>query len=435
MNWNGKKVTVMGLGLLGRGVGDTAYIAEQGADIIVTDKKSAEVLAPSVEKLKEFSNIQFVLGEHREEDFIGRDIIVKGAGVPDESPFLEAARNDGARVVMSAAVFREESTLPMIGVTGTRGKTTTTYLIEHVLREAGKATLLGGNIRGVSNLQLLKEVEGKEVGVFELDSWQLQGFGEAKVSPHISVFTSFMPDHMDYYKGDVVRYFGDKANIFHWQEEGDVLVIADSVVDEVFDYFNQHGIARDVVIAKVGDIPSAWHPALVGEHNQSNAACAYHALTAYGLSDAEIESGMKSFKGVPGRLEFLGEAGGVLVYNDATSTTPDAAIAGVRAVKERGQVVLIAGGADKGLSLDRFGGVLKECKGVVLLEGTGTERLKAYTDAPIFDALEDAVSAAFGMCAAGDVLLFSPGFASFGMFQNEYERNDQFVALVKQVTA
>lgn len=431
MNWKGKKVTVMGLGLLGRGVGDTAYIAEQGADVIVTDLKSPEILAPSVATLAQFPTIHFVLGEHREEDFVGRDYILKGAGVPDDSPYLEAARKSGARVVMSAAVFRESVDIPMIGVTGTRGKTTATYLIEHVLSEAGKKPFLGGNIRGVSNLQLLKDVSDKEVGVFELDSWQLQGFGEARVSPNISVFTSFMKDHMDYYKGDVVRYFADKAHIFRWQQEGDVLVIADSVADEVFAFMKTHHVVADVIVAKVEDVPAEWHPHLVGEHNRSNAACAYHALKAYGLDDTVIESGMKSFLGVPGRLEFLGEVYGVSVYNDATSTTPDAAIAGIRAVSERGRVVLIAGGADKGLELDTFGALLSECKGVVLLNGTGTGRLKAFTDAPIFADLASAASTAFGMCEAGDVLLFSPGFASFGMFQNEYERNDQFVALVE----
>ncbi len=145
--FKGKKITVMGLGLLGRGVGDTAFLAECGAELIVTDLKSKEVLAPSLEKLAGFSNIVYVLGEHREEDFKGRDMILKASGVPLDSPFIEIAGKDGAEIAMSGALFAKLSGIPVIGVTGTRGKSTVTHMIHHVLAQVtdGSPVLLGLN--------------------------------------------------------------------------------------------------------------------------------------------------------------------------------------------------------------------------------------------------------------------------------------------------
>src|SRR3989344_8267606 len=204
--FKGKKITVMGLGLLGRGVGDVAFLAECGAELIVTDLKTKEQLKESLEKLAKFKGIKYVLGEHRLEDFRNRDFILKAAGVPLDSVYIEEAKKNNIPVEMSAALFAKFSGLPIIGVTGTRGKSTVTHLIAHILESAGKRVILGGNVRGVSNLQLLKEINppaGRaDVAVLELDSWQLQGFGEAKISPHISAFTNFMQDHLNYYKNN-----------------------------------------------------------------------------------------------------------------------------------------------------------------------------------------------------------------------------------------
>src|SRR3989344_7736826 len=226
-HFKGKKITVMGLGLLGRGVGDARFLAGCGAELMITDLKSREQLAPS---LAEFSGITYVLGEHRLEDFRECDMVLKAAGVPLDSVYIAEARAHGIPVEMSSALFARLSGVPIIGVTGTRGKSTATHLIHHVLSQVtGKKVLLGGNVRGVSNLALLDEVTDASIAVMELDSWQLQGFGEQSISPKIAVFTNFLDDHLNYYGGNREKYFADKAQIFLHQGPGDTLVTTPEV--------------------------------------------------------------------------------------------------------------------------------------------------------------------------------------------------------------
>ncbi|MCR4286340.1 MAG: UDP-N-acetylmuramoyl-L-alanine--D-glutamate ligase [Candidatus Kaiserbacteria bacterium] len=443
-----KKITVMGLGLLGRGVGDTAFLAECGAEIIVTDMKSEDALKESIEKLSAFPNITYRLGGHNEEDFKGRDMILMSAGVPKDSPFILCARNDGAEIAMSGALFASLSKIPIIGITGTRGKSTVTHMIYHVLTQMteGGKVILGGNVRGISNLQLLKEVEEDSIAVMELDSWQLQGFGEKKLSPHISVFTNFMEDHMNYYKGNMGAYFKDKANVFMYQDEPDTLVTTQEVLNsaEVFAREKGFELVQDIRLVDTSILPDDCLLTMPGEHNRLNAALALEALRAVGLTDEEIFEGLTTFPGVPGRLEYLGEIDGVKVYNDNNATTPTATVRGIEAVAKDKNVVLIAGGAYKEVDPSVLVSVIeKHCRAVVLLPGTGTDKLKeSLHTIPINgnsvesvtggEVLLNAVKAALAAASAGDVILFSPGFASFGMFVNEYERNDQFVAIIEQ---
>ena len=157
-----KRITVMGLGLLGRGVGDARYLAECGADLIITDLKTREQLAESVAQLKQFQNVKYVLGEHRLEDFSAGggpasggnkpDLILKAAGVPLDSVYIAEAKKNHIPVRMSADLFAEISGVTCIGITGTRGKSTVAHMIYEILKTAGKQALLGGNVRGVSNL-------------------------------------------------------------------------------------------------------------------------------------------------------------------------------------------------------------------------------------------------------------------------------------------
>ena len=221
----GKHVTVMGLGLLGRGVNDVRFLAEHGARLTVTDLKTADDLAPSLERLADLDGIRYVLGEHRLEDFRSADFVLKAAGVPRDSPYVAEARAHGIPVEMDEALFAKHADVRLAGVTGTRGKTTTTLLLHRILEQAGLRPHLGGNIRDVATLPLLDVVAPGDVVVLEVSSWQLQGFGDAGFSPHVAVFTNFLPDHLNYYGGDMDAYFADKANVFRFQRPGDVLVV------------------------------------------------------------------------------------------------------------------------------------------------------------------------------------------------------------------
>lgn len=447
--FKGKRVTIMGLGLLGRGIGDAAFIAEAGAsEVIVTDIKTREQLAEAVAKLEAYSNIKFVLGEHRLEDFESRDLILVAAGVPLDSECLAHARSAGVKLVQSAALFAELSKIPIIGVTGTRGKSTVTHMIHHVLSYiTGENILLGGNVRGVSNLQLLNDVKEDSLCVMELDSWQLQGFGWADISPQVAVFTSFMPDHLNYYtrggktqEEAMVAYFTDKAQIFLHQEESGTFITTPTVFEWIKRVLPKETLGQEIVLADTSVLPEDMLLSMPGEHNRLNAALAYEALKAVGLTDEEIFDGLATFPGVEGRLQLVTTVDNVRIYNDNNATTPQATIAALEALDVGNKnIILIAGGADKNIDVTSLAYAINtHCKNVFLIPGTGTDSLLPYLDGgdlgiSIMGDLSGAVREAKAIATAGDIILFSPAFASFSQYKNEYERNDEFMDLVAEL--
>ena len=431
--FKGKKVTVMRIGLIGRGIGDTAYMAEAGAIITVADAAPQEVMQGAVDALSSYSNITFKFGPYNFADFKDADLVLVGAGAPLDEPVLVACNDAGIPLKQSAALFAELSEIPIIGITGTRGKSTVTHMIHHVLTTVFDGpVLLGGNVRGLSNLQLLKQVTDEAVAVMELDSWQLQGFGWAKRSPQVAVFTNFMEDHMNYYHNDMETYFADKANIFKYQEDTDTLV----TTPEVFEWAKKlpgATLGQEVILVDASVIPEDANLAMPGEHNRLNAALALEALKALGLEEEEIFSGLASFPGVEGRLQYLGEIDDIKIYNDNNATTPQAVIMGMKAVgnSDDKNVIWIGGGAAKEIDTTKLLETIPVyCKKVVLLTGTGTDTIKDKVECEVVESMEAAVKAGIAMGDPGDVLLFSPGFASFGMYKNEYERNDDFVRVV-----
>ncbi len=428
--FKGKRITLMGLGLLGRGVGDAEFLARYASELIVSDLKSEQELEASLLRLKNFSNIHYTLGKHDLEDFKNRDLILKAAGVLLDSPYIAEAKKNGIPVRMSADLLMELSKVKTIGVTGTRGKSTVAHMIAHALKRAGKHVILAGNIRGVSNLQLLTEVREDSLLVLELDSWQLQGFGEAKISPHIAVFTNFMQDHFNYYKGDEKTYFSDKANIFRFQKAGDTLIAGEGIIERV----RKEKPPRVPIVPL--PLPLDWKLKILGTHNRENAALAAQALRAAGLSDEEIKEGLGSFEGVEGRLQFVREINGIRIYNDNNATTPEATIAALKALDGgKKNIILIMGGADKGLDMSSlWKEIMTRCKDLYFLSGTGIDRIRPQAPhVPVYDSLEEALREAFKGASTGDFILFSPAFASFGLFKNEYDRNDQFMELVKNL--
>jgi UDP-N-acetylmuramoylalanine--D-glutamate ligase len=324
-----------------------------------------------------------------------------------------------------------------VGITGTRGKSMTTALIYHVLKDNIKnhSVYLGGNMRGVSTLPLIKKVEEGDVLVCELDSWQLQGFGDSKMSPNFSVFTTFMPDHMNYYKNSMEKYFADKANIYRYQKKGDILVVSKEmkrIIKEKLD--------GKVVIADKDEV-SNYKFIVPGVHQRQNLSYAVAVAREFGISEIKIKKSVKKFEGVEGRLQLLRVYKGIKIYNDNNATTPESLIAGVKAVSPvsgagEKKLVLICGGSDKKVDLTELVKTInRSCKFVSLIAGTGTdvllENYKLKVPYEVSDNLKDVAQKALVKIKKGDVLLFSPAFASFGMFNNEYERNDLFVKIIK----
>ncbi len=437
-HFKGKKITVMGLGLLGRGIGYTKFLSECGADLIVTDLKTKEQLVSSIKALKKFKNIKFILGEHRLEDFRDRDMIIKAAGVPLDSIYIKEAKKNNIPVEMDVSLFAKcAPKVVIIGVTGTRGKSMTTTLIYEILKAnekfLNKNVYVGGNLRGVATLPLLKKVKEGDILICELDSWQLQGFGEAKLSPHISIFTSFMPDHMNYYKDNMEKYFDDKANIYKYQKENDILIIRPKMKKLI-----PPNIKSKLIVINKKEIES-WKFIVPGENQRENLACAVKVAEQFDIPISKIKKAVEDFKGLEGRMQLLSSYKGIKIYNDNNATTPEATISGIESLKsEKKNIILICGGADKNLPLDNFVKLInKNCKTIVLIPGTGTDKLINNFNLKIKNEigkdLKDVVQRAVKHTKKGDIILFSPAFASFGMFNNEYERNDLFMKIIKNL--
>src|SRR5947209_947965 len=222
MDLRGKRVLVMGLGLHGSGIAAARYSVQQGAIVRATDLRSAEILAPSIVSLAG-QPIEYVLGEHRNEDFLWAEVVIHVPGVRRDSPYLRVARENGARIEQEIALFFEACPGKIIGVTGTRGKTTTATLIYHILRANDMPTVIGGNVSGVETLSLLPTISPETFVVLELSSWQLEGLASHKMSPFVSVMTNIYPDHLDTYHG-MEEYAEAKANIFRYQHEADLAI-------------------------------------------------------------------------------------------------------------------------------------------------------------------------------------------------------------------
>ena len=338
---------------------------------------------------------------------------------------------------MSADLFAEISGVSVVGVTGTRGKSTVAHMIYAILKEAGKKVLFGGNVRGVSNLELLKEITPEHIAVLELDSWQLQGFGEAKISPNIGVFTTFYQDHLNYYKNDLSAYLADKANIFLYQKPEDTLVLGSQCAPTIIEKYGEKIESKTIVVDEL-KLPDTWTLCIPGMHNRYNAALALAAARALGTPDEVSRRALESFSGVPGRLELIREVNGIKIYNDTTATTPEATNAAITALSDVGRgtshIILIMGGTDKELDMNALLAKLPEMKRVILLAGSGTERIRGeLPDSPVYNALASAVEDALAHAEAVDIILFSPAFTSFGMFKNEFDRGDQFNAIVKDL--
>ncbi|MEK7069503.1 MAG: UDP-N-acetylmuramoyl-L-alanine--D-glutamate ligase [Patescibacteria group bacterium] len=444
----GKKILMMGLGILGRGVNVAKFLAECGAELTITDLKTEEQLASSLKRLKKFPNIQYVLGRHDLVDFSAQDMIIKSAGVPLDSIYIAEAQKNNIPIEMDASLFAKlaklsTSNINVIGITGSKGKSTVTHLIYAIIQEAFKKTkrnvYLGGNVKGLATLPLLKKIKDGDVVVMELDSWQLQGFGDSKISPNIAVFTTFMADHMNYYKGDMDKYFSDKANIYRYQKENDYFV-AGAQVAKFIKNNDKDGVKGEMVIANKKNIPKRWKIKLSGDHNFDAISLAIKATEKLGIKELTAKKVIENFKGLRGRLEFVKEIKGTKYYNDTTATMPEAVMVALESFKKyKGKIILIGGGADKNLEYDKYAkSVKKYVKTLILFRGLASNKIisalgKTKFPVEVADSMKKAMEIARTNAKKGDIILLSPAAASFGVFKNEFDRGEQFNKLVRKI--
>jgi UDP-N-acetylmuramoylalanine--D-glutamate ligase len=430
--FSGKRITVMGLGLLGRGLGDTLFLVGSGARVTVTDLKTADQLAPSVARLEGLP-VKLHLGGHDPDDFLHADMILRNADVPRSSPFLKLAAENSIPVEMDESLFCKHFRGQVIGVTGTRGKTTTTTLIYRILSAHRSGVFLAGNIMGSATLPLLAEATRDDIVVLELSSWQLQGFHEARISPNASVFTNVYPDHLNRYEG-MSDYIADKKAVYLYQKESDFCIF-NGDQPETAAMAPEAAGQRDFF--RVSDVPADWQLKLPGIHNRENVAAALRLTTRLGVPEDVIRNVVENFTGVEHRLQWLGEKKGIGFINDSTSTTPVAGCAALNALDGK-RVLLVAGGSDKKLDLTTFAeAAATRTHRIALLRGTATEQLQQgivkaggeEKTVGIFDDLKSAVTALLDEAEPSDVVLLSPGCASFGMFRNEFHRGESFIEI------
>ncbi len=452
MDLQGKRVLVMGLGLQGSGIAAARYAVQQGAIVRVTDMKSPQVLAPSIQALAGLP-IEYILGQHRDEDFLWADLIIRNPGVPRTSRYLLLAQEHGARIEMEIALFFLACPGRIIGVTGTRGKTTTASLLYEILRTTGKPTLLGGNVAGVETLSLLPHITEQTDVVLELSSWQLEGLAPHALSPAVAVMTNVYPDHLNTYSG-MEEYAEAKANIFRYQNtSGLALFNYDNPWTRRFGleapgqtWFTSLEQGGSFVRGSTHIEPFVFTDTpLPGRHNLENILLATTAARLLGVSDEKIGETVRAFRGIAHRLYEVRTVHGVRIINDSASTTPVAGQVALEAFQ--GPIVLIAGGNTKHLPLERWPErIVQRCRDLVLLAGSGTDELVPALEAEVerqgvgnplrgvFSDFKQALDTSLALVRPGDTLLFSPGFTSFGMFLNEFDRGDQFVAYVRALS-
>ncbi|MDC7126200.1 MAG: UDP-N-acetylmuramoyl-L-alanine--D-glutamate ligase [Spirochaetales bacterium] len=460
-NYAKKKITIMGLGLHGGGSASARFFAEEGAEVTVTDLRNKEILDKSIKDLSDL-NIKFVLGHHDEQDFFNADIVIKNPAVKPDSPFLKAALKGGALIETDISTFLHLNSRPIIAVTGSKGKSTTVSAIYHVLKSIYPETNLGGNIT-VSPLTFYSEENNKSDApvILELSSWQLADLANKNLlHPTVSAITNIMHDHQDRYHS-MDNYAADKAIIFEAQKESAPLLLnADSEYTEYFAekadcpifFFSSKPINKDVEGAFIDNNGCGWwqennettkilnsENTVTGSHNKINLLTAAAILFKFGISPEQIRIKLSEFPGIAHRLEFVREKNSIKWYNDSAATIPEAAAAAVESFSE--PMHLITGGTDKELDFSPLIESIKKNRpaSINLLEGTGTEKIITLLQEKNLDfngpynSLDKAIEKIAIKAKSNQIVLLSPGCASFGMFKNEFDRGNKFKALVNNL--
>lgn len=410
---HGKSIVIFGLGSYRYGSGAAAalYYAKLGYPVIVTDHKpAAQLNQATLKQLRRYINVQLVLGRHRTSDLTRARLIVRNPGVQQQ--FVQPTTNDVGIFLYELKERFGPGGVTIVGVTGTRGKSTTTALIGHILQ----TPFVGGNI-GVSPLTFLEKITAGDVVVLELSSWLLRDLHDPQFD--VAVVTNLLRDHMNYYT-HLSLYRRDKERIFLGQTSQHYAVL------------NRHD-TRVRAMGKKTKARIKWfgeHAVtgthLLGEHNRFNVGAAWQVGKIFGLSDQKLRQRIRSFQPLPNRLEIVRRYRGRVFVNDTTATTPDATIAALFSFQKK--VILIAGGNTKRLSLTALKRLIPHhVKELILLPGNANHEFPPGIEVT---TMQQAVHTAWNTSQPGDIILLSPGVTWLPVM-NEFERGKQFVKTVK----
>ena len=452
--FKGKRAAVLGIGISNAPV--IRFLVEVGASVVACDMKEEGQLGAAYRDIADLP-IEFRLGKGYLERLDEFDMIFPTPGMPLDLPELVKARGKGVRQSNEIGLFLDLCEAPVIGISGSDGKTTTTTLVDEVLRAGGKEVFVGGNI-GNPLLSKVFEIKADSVVVLELSSFQLQPL---RKSPHIGVILNLSPNHLDHHR-TMEEYAEAKEGIFRYQAPGDyaVLNLDNSWTRSMGSrcpgghvFFSRHEEVPGGVYVKgdeiIVDVEGRSGVALrlddirlPGEHNVENFLAVTAVTTLAGCDFECLRSVAKEFAGVEHRIQFVAERRGVKFYDDSSATTPSRSIAGIRSFSA--PVVLIAGGSSKKLSFESLGEVIAErVKSTVLVGHTACEIQSAIEKAEkklgrkartvMAGDFDEAVHAAFLEASPGDVVLLSPACASFDFFRNYKARGERFKELVKGI--
>ncbi len=450
----GKKAAVLGIG-----VSNTPLIhmlLRAGVKVTACDKRSREEFGGKIEALESLGATVW-LGEDYLDHLSGQDVIFRTPGMRPDLPQLAAAVAGGSSLTSEMEVFFQVCPCPIIGVTGSDGKTTTTTIIAELLKAAGKTVYLGGNI-GKPLLPDVGMMEPTDFAVVELSSFQLMTMDR---SPQIAVVTNLSPNHLDVHRS-MGEYISAKENIFFHQAPADRVVLnADNEITRSFASGSKGTVTlfsrreepegecvylRDGVIwlrehgeeRKILDRDEILLP---GDHNVENYMAAIAAVKDL-VPVPVIRSLAAKFSGVEHRIELVRTLNGVRYYNDSIASSPTRTMAGLKCFLEK--VILIAGGYDKHIPFDDLGpGIIEHVKHLILTGDTASKIRAAVEEAPgyresmpvieEYHDFQDAVKAAYKAAQPGDVVLLSPACASFDKFKNFMERGNTFKKIVREL--
>jgi UDP-N-acetylmuramoylalanine--D-glutamate ligase len=448
-DFKNKKVLVMGLGLLGGGIATTKWLVKHGAKVTVTDMKTKSQLAGSIKALGSAAkNVGFVLGKHNEADFRRNEVVVVNPAVPRGSKYLAVAKKNGARLENEASLFFELCRNPVIGVTGTRGKTTTANWLNHLLKGKFPHTVLTGNSSSNPMLKALDGLDGRTPVVAELSSWHLELLPVAKKSPHIAIITNIYPDHLNRYRS-IADYARAKANIFRYQTKDDFLILnRRNPWTGLYLALHKKWRVKSRVIYFPAEtfISRRSFEKIYGAHNYENLLAALLAAELSGVPKAILKKAVKKMPSVKFREETIYRSAKLMIVNDTTATSPDGAIAALRRFGGP-ELVFIAGGTDKKLVFGEWARIVNKYlkpDRLYLLDGSATRKMVlALKKQRFFGKNEPSVFTELGVltkAVRGKVrtmnrvtVVFSPGAASFEKFKNEFDRGERFNAYSRQL--
>lgn len=443
-----KKVLVVGLGK--SGVAASRLLLREGAIVTATDSRPFEALP---EEAKELVNqgVRIEAGIHNNETFLSSELIVLSPGVPAEIPQITDAKSNGIRIIGEAELAYQFLNAPLIAVTGSNGKSTTTTLIGEIIKAKGDSVFVGGNLGTPLSDYVLSGNKNSCI-VAELSSFQLETIEAFR--PHIAVLLNITPDHLDRYHS-MKEYEDAKFRIFENQDNSDFSIInSDEPWSNGFNKrtkgkvvaFSRKNKVENGIYVENGKVVSSMENhagvicdvsgiAIKGVHNLENSMAAVAAALLLGCSPEIIAHTLKEFKGLEHRLEFVREVNGVKYINDSKGTNVGAVMKSIEGFSE--PVLLIAGGRDKGSDFTPLRPLIKEKVKKLILIGEAREKIKSaleqITETVYADSLEEAVDTARRGAVNGDVVLLSPACASFDMFKNFEDRGRQFKDIVYKI--